>query len=59
MYDIRYAPNGLQRKPRPNHPHHTSTRPYLSFSDFSPEVIPDFDISPELGLLASGEVATF
>ncbi|KAF7173522.1 hypothetical protein CNMCM5623_005754 [Aspergillus felis] len=53
MYDIRYAHNGLQRNPRPNHPRHTSTRPYLSFSDFSPEVIPDFDISPELGLLAS------
>ncbi|EAW23501.1 uncharacterized protein NFIA_022120 [Aspergillus fischeri NRRL 181] len=53
MYDIRYAPNGLQRNPRPNHPRHTSTRPYLSFSDFSPEIIPDFDISPELGLLAS------
>ncbi|KAL3415427.1 hypothetical protein V8F44DRAFT_486374 [Aspergillus fumigatus] len=53
MYDIRYAPNGLQHNPRPNHPRHTSTRPYLSFFDYSPEVIPDFDISPELGLLAS------
>ncbi|KAL2821744.1 WD40-repeat-containing domain protein [Aspergillus cavernicola] len=53
MYDIRYPPNGLQRNPNPNNKHHTSTKPYLSFSDHSPGIIPDFDISPELGLLAS------
>lgn len=55
MYDIRFAPNGLQHKPKPNSPKHTSTRPYLTFPDFSPDVIPDFDVSPELGLLASGK----
>ncbi|KAI9372006.1 hypothetical protein BJX61DRAFT_534342 [Aspergillus egyptiacus] len=53
MYDIRYPPNGLQRNPNPNNKHHTSTRPYLTFADYSPEIIPDFDLSPELGLLAS------
>ncbi|KAL2853049.1 WD40-repeat-containing domain protein [Aspergillus pseudodeflectus] len=53
MYDIRYPPNGLQRNPNPNHKHHTSTRPYLSFLNDAPEFIPDFDVSPELGLLAS------
>ncbi|KAL4872730.1 hypothetical protein BDV12DRAFT_161426 [Aspergillus spectabilis] len=53
MYDIRYPPNNLQRNPNPNAKHHTSTRPYLSFCDTSSEIIPDFDISPELGLLAS------
>ncbi|KAE8152452.1 hypothetical protein BDV25DRAFT_137901 [Aspergillus avenaceus] len=53
MYDIRYPANGLQRNPNPNNKHHTSTKPYLSFSDYSPEIIPDFDVSPELGLLAS------
>ncbi|EAW08454.1 uncharacterized protein ACLA_031890 [Aspergillus clavatus NRRL 1] len=58
MYDIRYPANGLQRNPNPNRPSHTSTRPYLSFSDYYPEVIPDFDLSPELGLLASGHQAS-
>ncbi|PWY94901.1 hypothetical protein BO94DRAFT_213279 [Aspergillus sclerotioniger CBS 115572] len=53
MYDIRYPPNGLQRDPQPNKKYHTSTKPYLTFSDYSPDVIPDFDISLELGLLAS------
>ncbi|OJJ47948.1 hypothetical protein ASPZODRAFT_131562 [Penicilliopsis zonata CBS 506.65] len=53
MYDIRFPPNGLQRNPKPLSHRHTSTRPYLRFEDFSPEIIPDFDISPELGLLAS------
>ncbi|KAG2412015.1 hypothetical protein HFD88_009571 [Aspergillus terreus] len=53
MYDIRYPPNGLQRNPNPNNKYHTSTRPYLEFLDYSPEIIPDFDLSPELGLLAS------
>ncbi|KAL4884383.1 hypothetical protein BJY04DRAFT_182363 [Aspergillus karnatakaensis] len=53
MYDIRYPPNNLQRNPNPNAKHHTSTVPYLSFSDPSPSIIPDFDVSPELGLLAS------
>lgn len=54
MYDIRFAPNGIQRKPKPNAHHHTSTRPYLTFPDYSPDVIPDFDVSTELSLLASG-----
>ncbi|CAK43735.1 uncharacterized protein An01g05680 [Aspergillus niger] len=53
MYDIRYPANGLQRNPQPNKKHHTSTKPYLTFADYSPEGIPDFDISLELGLLAS------
>ncbi|KAL2812079.1 hypothetical protein BJX63DRAFT_262354 [Aspergillus granulosus] len=52
-YDIRYPLNGLQRIPNPNHKHHTSTRPYLRFLDHASEFIPDFDISSELGLLAS------
>ncbi|CAI7604868.1 unnamed protein product [Penicillium pancosmium] len=54
MFDIRFAPNGLQRKPKPTSPSHTSTRPYITFPDYSPEIISDFDVSPELGLLASG-----
>ena len=54
MYDIRFAPNGIQRKPKPNSHYHTSTRPYLTFLDYSPDVIPDFDVSTELSLLASG-----
>ncbi|KAL4821542.1 hypothetical protein BDW67DRAFT_150994 [Aspergillus spinulosporus] len=55
MYDIRYPPNNLQRNPNPNKNYHTSTRPYLTFPTNSSEVniTPDFDISPELGLLAS------
>lgn len=54
MYDIRYAPNGLQRKPKPNSRSHTSTRPYLTFPEYEPESIQDFDVSNELGMLASG-----
>ncbi|KAL2868701.1 uncharacterized protein BJX67DRAFT_34095 [Aspergillus lucknowensis] len=53
MYDIRYPPNGLQRNPNPISKHHTSTRPFLRFAGHSPELNPDFDISSELGLLAS------
>ncbi|KAL4797434.1 hypothetical protein BDV19DRAFT_45464 [Aspergillus venezuelensis] len=53
MYDIRYPPNNLQRNPNPNAKHHTSTRPYLNFSSHSLDLIPDFDISSELGVLAS------
>ncbi|KAL4890534.1 hypothetical protein BDV59DRAFT_90872 [Aspergillus ambiguus] len=53
MYDIRYPPNGLQRNPNPNNKHHTATKPYLDFLDYTPETIPDFDLLPELGLLAS------
>jgi len=56
MYDIRYPPNNLQRNPNPNAKHHTSTRPYLNFSNHSLEIIPDFDLSPELGILASGSL---
>lgn len=54
MYDIRFAPNGIQAKPKPNARNHTSTRPYLTFPDYSPDVIPDFDVSTELSLVASG-----
>ncbi|KAJ5820376.1 hypothetical protein N7474_005967 [Penicillium riverlandense] len=53
MYDIRYAPNGLQRKPKPNSRSHTSTRPYLTFPEYEPDSIQDFDVSNELGMLAS------
>lgn len=57
MYDIRYPPNGLQRNPKPTSPRHTSTKPYITFPEYSPEVItPDFDISSDLGLLASGKL---
>jgi len=54
MYDIRFAPNGLQSKPKPMSPSHTSTRPYMTFPEYSPDIISDFDVSPELGLLATG-----
>ncbi|KAH8431885.1 uncharacterized protein LDX57_009535 [Aspergillus melleus] len=53
MYDIRFPPNGLQRNPNPHNKHHTSTKPYLTFPEYRPDYIPDFDISSELGLLAS------
>ncbi|KAJ5892197.1 uncharacterized protein N7473_008425 [Penicillium subrubescens] len=52
MYDIRFVAEGLQHKPKPMSGSHISTRPYLSFQDFSPEEIPDLDVSTELGLLA-------
>ncbi|RJE22769.1 hypothetical protein PHISCL_04914 [Aspergillus sclerotialis] len=55
MYDIRFPPNGLQRSPNPMHHRHISTRPYLTFPDYSPSFFPDFDLCPELGLLASGK----
>lgn len=58
MYDIRFSPNGLQRNPNPVRRHHTSTKPYLTFSDYSPSIIPDFDLCPELGLLASGKYSS-
>ncbi|KAF3387144.1 hypothetical protein F1880_001246 [Penicillium rolfsii] len=52
MYDIRFVAEGLQHKPKPMTGSHISSRPYLSFPDFSPEEIPDLDVSTELGLLA-------
>lgn len=55
MYDIRYAPNGIQRKPRPLSSSHTSTKPYLTFPGYVPNVDSNFDVSTELGLLASGK----
>ena len=58
MYDIRFPPNGLQRRPNPAKKHHTSTKPYLTFTDYSPSIIPDFDLCSELGLLASGKQAS-
>lgn len=57
MYDIRFTAKGLQRKPKPMTGSHISSRPYLSFGDFSPEQIPDFDVSTELGLLACGKLS--
>ncbi|KAL2002200.1 hypothetical protein VTN02DRAFT_463 [Thermoascus thermophilus] len=57
MYDIRYPANGLQSRPKPGSPHHTSTKPYVSFPEHSNStrfnVYNDFDVSPELGLLAA------
>ncbi|KAL2013391.1 hypothetical protein VTN00DRAFT_916 [Thermoascus crustaceus] len=56
MYDIRYPANGLQSRPKPGSPDHTSTKPYVSFPEYSHStrfnVYNDFDVSPELGLLA-------
>ncbi|KAJ5101229.1 hypothetical protein NUU61_003451 [Penicillium alfredii] len=43
MYDVRYAPNGLQHKPNPISCSHASTRPYLTFPGYTPHVIPEFD----------------
>lgn len=57
MYDIRFASENLQHKPKPMSRSHISSRPYLSFRDFSPEEIPDFDVSTELGLLACGKIS--
>lgn len=61
MYDIRYPANGLQSRPKPGSPHHTSTKPYVSFPEYSNStrftVYNDFDVSPELGLLAAGKHA--
>ncbi|KAJ5373052.1 hypothetical protein N7517_005058 [Penicillium concentricum] len=45
MYDLRFAPEGLKR--------HQSSKPYLSFHEFSSLPFPTFDLSTELGLLAS------
>jgi hypothetical protein len=59
MYDIRFVAEGLQHKPKPMSGSHISTRPYLSFQDFSPEEIPDLDVSTELGLLACGMFSLF
>lgn len=53
IYDIRYPPNNLHPAPNPSHKHHKSTSPYLSFPEYSPSIVPDFDLCPDLGLLAS------
>ncbi|CAI7567558.1 unnamed protein product [Penicillium glandicola] len=45
MYDLRFAP----RAPKD----HASSRPYLTFPAFSSLPFPTFDLSTELGLLAS------
>ncbi|KAF7718986.1 Uncharacterized protein PECH_000166 [Penicillium ucsense] len=58
MYDLRYVAKGLHSKPKPMSGSHNSTRPYLSFKDFTPEEIPDLDVSSELGLLACGKIYT-
>ncbi|EPS29627.1 hypothetical protein PDE_04577 [Penicillium oxalicum 114-2] len=52
MYDLRFVAKGLQPKPKPMSGSHVPSRPYLSFQDFTPEEIPDMDVSAELGLLA-------
>jgi hypothetical protein len=56
MYDIRFAPDpdikGAYSKSKGWR--QTSTRPYLTFADYTPDVIPDFDVSTELSLIASG-----
>lgn len=57
MYDIRFPPNGLQLRPNPAKKFHTSTKPYLTFTGYSPSIIPDFDLCSELGLLGSGKQA--
>lgn len=54
IYDIRYPANGLQARPKPSSPRHTSTKPYITFHEYSSDTICDFDISPDLGLLAAG-----
>ncbi|CDM27484.1 hypothetical protein DTO013E5_2779 [Penicillium roqueforti] len=45
MYDLRFAPKMLER--------HDSSKPYLTFPEFSSLPFPTFDLSTELGLLAS------
>lgn len=45
MYDLRFAPMALK--------YHDSSKPYLTFPDFSSLPFPTFDLSTELGLLAS------
>ncbi|KGO75103.1 hypothetical protein PITC_069730 [Penicillium italicum] len=45
LYDLRFAPNALK--------HHDSSKPYLTFPEFSSLPFPTFDLSTELGLLAS------
>ncbi|OXV05870.1 hypothetical protein Egran_06362 [Elaphomyces granulatus] len=55
MYDLRYPINGVQSRPIPNDPQHTSTTPYMTFPAYtaSGKLDADFDISQELGLLAT------
>lgn len=45
--------NKNKRKHNQNN-YHTSTKPYLIFPDYSPTYTPEYDLSTELGLLASG-----
>ncbi|KAJ5143736.1 uncharacterized protein N7515_002523 [Penicillium bovifimosum] len=44
MYDLRFAPTASAYSPTP---------PYLPFPDYSSPPSPNFDLSPELGLLAN------
>ncbi|KAJ5887552.1 hypothetical protein N7495_007593 [Penicillium taxi] len=59
MYDLRFAKNGVQDNPLPLTKKHTSTRPYLEFPEYAKNshdtnsFLLDFDVSPELGLVAS------
>ncbi|KAJ9192478.1 hypothetical protein DTO027B5_5498 [Paecilomyces variotii] len=53
IYDIRYPANGLQTRPKPTSHRHSSTKPYITFPEYSSETICDFDVSPDLGLLAA------
>lgn len=54
IYDIRFAPNGVQRRPNPIAKSHTASRPYLTFQGYAPSAVPQMDICEELGLLANG-----
>ncbi|KAL1867213.1 hypothetical protein Plec18167_008754 [Paecilomyces lecythidis] len=53
IYDLRYPANGLQTRPKPTSHRHSSTKPYITFPEYSSETICDFDVSPDLGLLAA------
>lgn len=56
LYDVRFAPSGVQRKPNPIAKSHTSSRPCLTFQGYSPIAVPQMDISEELGFLANGKL---
>lgn len=58
LYDIRFAPNGMQRQPNPITKSHTASRSCLTFQGYSPSAVPQMDISEELGLLANGKSIT-
>ena len=59
MYDLRFARHGIQSTPWPLSSQHTSTRPYLTFPQYSPDYFSDFDVCKDLSLLASGMCPLF